>query len=143
MNSFKTSRILVALPFFLVGAFFLGGAIWLAIERLLAGLVWDESDGFTIGAIIVLVIFGGAMLQFARNALFEGYAKESKPLIGPVLYYIIGVFILVPGLWSYFEGSSRAFLVAAVGAASIGYGINLSLKRKRHKDSRQNEQAPS
>ena len=131
MSSFKKSRIVVAVPFFLVGFCFLAGAIWLAVDRLMEGFEWLDSDSFTIGWLIVLVIFGGALLQFGKNALHEGHSEKSKPLIGPALYFLVGVLIIVPGLWSFIEGSSQALLVAAVGAASLGYGIRLSLKEKR------------
>lgn len=131
MRKFKTSRVLVAIPFFLVGAAFLGGAAWLGIDRLFGGFEWKDNDGFIVGWVIALVIFGGALLQFGKDALHKGHSEESKPLVGPVLYYIIGVLILIPGVWSFLAGSQQALMVSAFGVGSIIYGIRLSLRVKK------------
>ena len=131
MSKFKTSRILVSIPFFIIGAAFLGGAVWLAVDRLLGGLEWKENDGFVVGWLVVLTIFGGALLQFGKDALYKGHSEASKPLVGPVLYYIVGVLILVPGVWSFLVGSQQALMVSAIGVGSIGYGVRLSLRAKK------------
>jgi hypothetical protein len=131
MSKFKTSRILVAIPFFLIGTAFLSGASWLGIDRLFGGFEWKEGDGFIVGWVVALVIFAGALLQFGKDALYKGHSEESKPLVGPVLYYIAGILILIPGVWSFLAGSQQALLVSAIGVGSIIYGIRLSLRAKK------------
>ena len=131
MEKFKTSRIFVATPFFLVGAGFLCGAAWLGIDRLFGGFEWKENDSFIIGWLIALVIFGGAMLQFGKDALYKGHSKDFKPLVGPIIYYIIGVLFIVLGIWSFLAGSQQALMVAAVGIASVIFGVKLSIRAKK------------
>ena len=131
MSKFKTSRILASVPFFVIGAAFLVGAAWLGIGRLLEGLEWKQYDGLIVGWVVVLVIFGGAMLEFGKDALYKGHSEKTKPLIGPVLYYVVGVLILIPGVWSFVAGSPQALLVSAVGLGSIIYGIRLSLRIRK------------
>ena len=133
MGKYKISRILISSPFFIIGAAFLIGAIWLAIDRLMEGLKLDESDGFFIGAFVVLCIFGGAFISFGKNALQEGHSEKSKPLISPIIYYLLGVLFVIPGVWSFFAGSLQALIVIAIGVgiSIYGYGVSKKLKNNR------------
>jgi hypothetical protein len=131
MSKFKTSRILASIPFLLIGSSFLIGSIWLGIDRLLGGFEWKENDGFIVGWIIALIIFGGAFLQFGKDALYKGHSEKSSPLVGPKLYYIIGVLILIPGIWSFIAGSQQALMIVAFGLGSIIYGAKLSMRLKK------------
>ena len=103
----------------------------MGIDRLFGGFEWKENDSFIIGWIVVLTIFGGALIQFGKDALYKGHSEESKPLVGPILYYIIGVLILIPGVWSFLAGSQQALVVSAVGIGSIIYGLRLSHRAKK------------
>lgn len=132
MSKFKPSRILISIPFFIIGFGFLGGAIWLGINRLLGAFEWQKEDGLIVGWVVVLTIFGGAFLQFGKDALYKGHSEKSKPLVGPVLYYIIGALILVPGVWSYLAGAHQALMISGVGVVSIIYGLRLSRRTKKH-----------
>lgn len=124
-------KLLVSMPFFLIGASLLGGAVWLVIVRIIEGFQAKPDDGFVIGWLVVLVLLGLSFLNFGKNALFEGLVKESKSLIGPVIYYIFGVLVSIVGLWSFLAGSQQAIIVAVVGVASIVYGFKLSTRNKK------------
>jgi hypothetical protein len=126
MSKHSIKNILISTPFFALGAGFICGALWLVISRLLEGLVWDENDPFVIGAVIFLVIFGGAFAHFGLNALNKGYSKNSKRLISPIFYYLIAALFIVPGAWSAIYGSINALIVLAIGIAIAAYGFKLS-----------------
>ncbi|MEZ9138752.1 MULTISPECIES: hypothetical protein [unclassified Shewanella] len=133
MNKLKTSRVIIAIPFFIIGTGSVVSAFWLVIGRLLEGMMWKEDDSFVIGAMVVLILFGSSFISFGKDALYKGHSKKSKRLIGPTIFYAIGVIILIPGVWSFFAGSQQALIISLLGIASIIYGLRLSHKVKKEK----------
>ena len=126
MSKYSINNILISTPFFVLGAAFIFGAFWSLISRLLEGIVWHENDPYVIGAVIFLLIFGGAFTQFGLNALNKGYSKKSQRLISPIFYYFIAALFIVPGVWSAIYGSINALIVLAIGIAIAAYGFKLS-----------------
>jgi hypothetical protein len=126
MSKYSIKNVLISTPFFVLGAAFIFGAFWLLISRLLEGLAWHENDPYVIGAVIFLLIFGGAFTQFGLNALNKGCSKNSKRLISPLFYYFIAALLVVPGAWSAIYGSINALIVLAIGIAIAAYGLKQS-----------------
>jgi hypothetical protein len=130
-NKPTLTKRLSSIPFFLIGACFFGGAVWLVIARLIEGLESKPNDDMVIGWTIALVIFGLSFIHFGKNALYEGLSKESKPLIGPIIYYIFGALVFAVGFWSILAGSQQALIATTVGLGSLVYGFRLSKRLKR------------
>lgn len=126
MNNIKIGNAIISAPFFVIGAGFIGGAIWSVVSRLSEGLSWKSNDSFVVGAFVVLLIFGGAFIQFGFNALNKGYSKNSKKIISPIIYYFIGALFIIPGAWSALYGSTNAIVVLVIGIGIVMYGLKIS-----------------